>query len=155
MSILENALMASTSWKNRLVRPRSKKTDEQVRTYSSDFNIVCSSLDAPVSSLSGGNQQKVLLTKWLSTNPNILLLDEPTRGVDVGAKSEIYRILLDQRDRGLSIIVSSSEIPELLTLCDRILVMFRGKVVANLNRSLADESRIVQYAMGQLEEEVA
>ena len=155
MSILENALMASTSWKNRLVRPRSKKTDEQVRTYSSDFNIVCSSLDAPVSSLSGGNQQKVLLTKWLSTNPNILLLDEPTRGVDVGAKSEIYRILLDQRDRGLSIFVSSSEIPELLTLCDRILVMFRGKVVANLNRSLADESRIVQYAMGQLEEEVA
>ena len=155
MSILENALMASTSWKNRLVRPRSKKTDEQVRTYSSDFNIVCSSLDAPVSSLSGGNQQKVLLTKWLSTNPNILLLDEPTRGVDVGAKSEIYRILLDQRDRGLSIIVSSSEIPELLTLCDRILVMFRGKVVANLNRALADESRIVQYAMGQLEEEVA
>jgi ABC-type sugar transport system ATPase subunit len=105
--------------------------------------------------LSGGNQQKVLLTKWLSTNPNILLLDEPTRGVDVGAKSEIYRILLDQRDRGLSIIVSSSEIPELLTLCDRILVMFRGKVVANLNRSLADESRIVQYAMGQLDEEVA
>ena len=155
MSILENALMASTSWKNRLVRPRSKKTDEQVRTYSSDFNIVCSSLDAPVSSLSGGNQQKVLLTKWLSTNPNILLLDEPTRGVDVGAKSEIYRILLDQRDRGLSIFVSSSEIPELLTLCDRILVMFRGKVVANLNRSLADESRIVQYAMGQLDEEVA
>ncbi len=155
MSILENALMASTSWKNRLVRPRSKKTDEQVRTYSSDFNIVCSSLDAPVSSLSGGNQQKVLLTKWLSTNPNILLLDEPTRGVDVGAKSEIYRILLDQRDRGLSIIVSSSEIPELLTLCDRILVMFRGKVVANLDRALADESRIVQYAMGQLDEEVA
>jgi ABC-type sugar transport system ATPase subunit len=155
MSILENALMASTSWKNRLVRPRSKKTDEQVRTYSSDFNIVCSSLDAPVSSLSGGNQQKVLLTKWLSTNPNILLLDEPTRGVDVGAKSEIYRILLDQRDRGLSIFVSSSEIPELLTLCDRILVMFRGKVVANLNRALADESRIVQYAMGQLDEEVA
>jgi ABC-type sugar transport system ATPase subunit len=155
MSILENALMASTSSKNRLVRPRSKKTDEQVRTYSSDFNIVCSSLDAPVSSLSGGNQQKVLLTKWLSTNPKILLLDEPTRGVDVGAKSEIYRILLDQRDQGLSIIVSSSEIPELLTLCDRILVMFRGKVVANLNRALADESRIVQYAMGQLEEEVA
>ena len=155
MSILENALMASTSSKNRLVRPRSKKTDEQVRTYSSDFNIVCSSLDAPVSSLIGGNQQKVLLTKWLSTNPKILLLDEPTRGVDVGAKSEIYRILLDQRDQGLSIIVSSSEIPELLTLCDRILVMFRGKVVANLNRALADESRIVQYAMGQLEEEVA
>jgi len=155
MSILENALMASTSSKNRFARPRSKKTDEQVRTYSTDFNIVCSSLDAPISSLSGGNQQKVLLTKWLSTNPEILLLDEPTRGVDVGAKSEIYRILLDQRDRGLSIIVSSSEIPELLTLCDRILVMFRGKVVANLNRSLADESRIVQYAMGQLDEEVA
>ena len=155
MSILENALMASTSSKNRLTRPRSKKTNEQVRTYSKDFNIVCSSLEAPVSSLSGGNQQKVLLTKWLSTNPKILLLDEPTRGVDVGAKSEIYRILLDQRERGLSIIVSSSEIPELLTLCDRILVMFRGKIVANLNRSLAEESRIVQYAMGQLDEEVA
>ena len=155
MSILENALMASTSAKNRLARPRNRKTDEQVRTYSKDFNIVCSSIEAPVSSLSGGNQQKVLLTKWLSTDPSILLLDEPTRGVDIGAKSEIYRILVDQRDRGLSIIVSSSEIPELLTLCDRILVMFRGKVVANLNRAIADESRIVQYAMGQLDEEVA
>ena len=155
MSILENAMMASMSAKHRLARPRSKKTDEQVKTYSKDFNIVCSSIEAPVSSLSGGNQQKVLLTKWLSTDPSILLLDEPTRGVDVGAKSEIYRILLDQRDRGLSIIVSSSEIPELLTLCDRIVVMFRGKVVANLNRSIADESRIVQYAMGQLDEEVA
>jgi ABC-type sugar transport system ATPase subunit len=155
MSILENVMMASMSAKHRLARPRSKKTDDQVKTYSRDFNIVCSSIEAPVSSLSGGNQQKVLLTKWLSTDPSILLLDEPTRGVDVGAKSEIYRILLDQRDRGLSIIVSSSEIPELLTLCDRILVMFRGKVVANLNRSIADESRIVQYAMGQIDEEVA
>jgi ABC-type sugar transport system ATPase subunit len=114
-----------------------------------DFDISAPSLSAPISSLSGGNQQKVLLTKWLGTNPKILLLDEPTRGVDVGAKSEIYRILLEQREKGLSILVSSSEVPELLTICDRILVMHRGQIVANLPRESADESKILQYAMGE------
>ena len=149
MSVLENAVMASTANKNRLMRPKTRPIEEKVKSYSKDFNIVHRTLDEPILNLSGGNQQKVLLTKWLGTDPTVLFLDEPTRGVDVGAKTEIYKILLDQRAKGLSIVVSSSEIPELLVLCDRIMVMFRGKIVAHLNRAQAEESRIVQYAMGQ------
>ena len=149
MSVLENSIMASTARRNRLFYPKPKSQREFVRDCVREFGIVAESLDMPVSSLSGGNQQKVLLTKWLGTDPQVLLLDEPTRGVDVGAKSEIYRILLHEKEKGLSILISSSEIPELLTLCDRILVMHRGKIVAELDRSEANESLIVHYAMGE------
>ena len=92
----------------------------------------------PVATLSGGNQQKVVLAKWLATEPRVLMLDEPTRGVDVGAKSEIYRLLFDAAESGVGILVSSSENPELLTLCDRILVMFRGRVAAELHAGRGD-----------------
>jgi ABC-type sugar transport system ATPase subunit len=141
--------MASTSQIFRFAQPNSGSNRAFTEKSMVDFDISAPSLSAPISSLSGGNQQKVLLTKWLGTNPKILLLDEPTRGVDVGAKSEIYRILLEQREKGLSILVSSSEVPELLTICDRILVMHRGQIVANLPRESADESKILQYAMGE------
>jgi ribose transport system ATP-binding protein len=149
MTVLENAIMASTSQIFRFAQPNSGSNRAFTEKSMVDFDISAPSLSAPISSLSGGNQQKVLLTKWLGTNPKILLLDEPTRGVDVGAKSEIYRILLEQREKGLSILVSSSEVPELLTICDRILVMHRGQIVANLPRESADESKILQYAMGE------
>jgi ABC-type sugar transport system ATPase subunit len=149
MTVLENAIMASTSQIFRFAQPNSGSNRAFTEKSMVDFDISAPSLSAPISSLSGGNQQKVLLTKWLGTNPKILLLDEPTRGVDVGAKSEFYRILLEQREKGLSILVSSSEVPELLTICDRILVMHRGQIVANLPRESADESKILQYAMGE------
>jgi len=149
MTVLENAIMASTSQLSRFTPPSSGNSKAFTEKSMIDFDISAPSLSAPISSLSGGNQQKVLLTKWLGTQPKILLLDEPTRGVDVGAKSEIYKILLEQREKGLSILVSSSEVPELLTLCDRILVMHRGSIVANLPRESADESKILQYAMGE------
>ena len=80
--------------------------------------------------LSGGNQQKVVLAKWLATKPKMLLLDEPTRGVDVGAKAEIYRTLGAIKESGVGILLSSSETPELLLLCDRILIMYRGRITA-------------------------
>jgi ABC-type sugar transport system ATPase subunit len=112
----------------------------QIRTHS---------LRSPVSTLSGGNQQKVLLGKWLETAPKLLMLDEPTRGVDVGAKGEIYRLLFAARARGIGILVSSSESPELLTLCDRIVIMFRGRVSASLWRADASEAAIARYAGGQ------
>ena len=89
-----------------------------------------------------------MLGKWLTTEPKVLMLDEPTRGVDVGAKTEIYRLLFSSAERGIGILVSSSEIPELLTLCDRILVMFRGRVVATLSRDEATENRIAHLAGG-------
>lgn len=149
MSVLENAIMASTSSFKRLRYPNPKKSRKFVETCIEDFGIVAASVDIEVSSLSGGNQQKVLLTKWLGTNPSVLLLDEPTRGVDVGAKAEIYRILFEQKAKGIAILVSSSEIPELLTLCDRILVMYRGELLADLNKGEATESIIASYVMGK------
>ena len=101
-----------------------------------------------MSTLSGGNQQKIVLGKWLAASPRVLMLDEPTRGVDVGAKAEIYRLLFETAERGIAIVASSSEIPELLTLCDRIVVMFRGRVAAILSRSEATEARIAYFAGG-------
>ena len=104
--------------------------------------------EAAVATLSGGNQQKVLLGKWLETEPRVLMLDEPTRGVDVGAKGEIYRLLLEARSRGIGILLSSSENPELLMLCDRIVVMFRGRVAVTLPRAGASEAAIARFAGG-------
>ena len=148
MSVLENAVMARTSTTARWARPRSASSVAFVEQCVEDFSIVTESLDTPVVRLSGGNQQKVLIAKWLGTNPSILLLDEPTRGVDVGAKAEIYRILLAQRDAGLSIVISSSEAPELLALCDRIIVMHAGRVAGMLHKHEADEAAIFRLAMG-------
>ncbi|GAB3171772.1 sugar ABC transporter ATP-binding protein [Telluribacter humicola] len=99
--------------------------------------------------LSGGNQQKVVLAKWLNTRPDILIVDEPTHGVDVGAKSEIYDILKKLTAEGKSVIVISSELPELLTLADRIAVMHEGRLVRILNKDEASEELIIQIASGQ------
>ena len=102
----------------------------------------------PVSTLSGGNQQKVVLAKWLASGPKVLMLDEPTRGVDVGAKAEIYRLLVAVARDGVGVLISSSETPELCLLCDRIAVMFRGRIVAWLSREDATEARIAHIAGG-------
>ena len=99
-------------------------------------------------SLSGGNQQKVLLGKWLETKPDVLLLDEPTRGVDVNAKREIHTLIADARDSGVGVLVSTSDLEELLQLSDRIAVMFRGRLVAQLDRSEASESTLTHFATG-------
>ena len=101
---------------------------------------------APITSLSGGNQQKALIARWLLTKPKVLLLDDPTRGVDVGAKAELYR-LMDQLCRdGMGIIVTSSELPELITVCDRIIVLCEGRLTAELSREEATEQRIMEAA---------
>lgn len=98
------------------------------------------------STLSGGNQQKVVLAKWLARNPAILLLDEPTRGVDVGAKAEIYALIRSMAENGLALLVVSSELPELMTLCDRILVMSQHRIVGELQRSEFSQEKILTYA---------
>ena len=102
--------------------------------------------EVPVTGLSGGNQQKTILGRWLLTRPRILLLDDPTRGVDVGAKAEMYR-LMDQLCRdGMAMILTSSELPELLTVCDRILVLAAGRVTAEFPRGEATEQKIMEAA---------
>ncbi len=148
MSVSENLMMASTARMLRLRYPSPAREGAAVQETIEQLRIRTHSPGAPVSTLSGGNQQKVVLGKWLMTKPRVLMLDEPTRGVDVGAKAEIYRLLLGAAQRGIGILVSSSENPELLTLCDRILVMYRGRVAASLSRSEATEARIAHVAGG-------
>ena len=101
---------------------------------------------AAITSLSGGNQQKAILARWLLTDPNVLLLDDPTRGVDVGAKAELYRLMDRLCHEGLGIIVTSSELPELLTLCDRILVLSEGRLTGEFSREEASEAAIMEAA---------
>ena len=96
--------------------------------------------------LSGGNQQKVIIGRWLATDPKILILDEPTRGVDVGAKMEIYDIIDNLAKEGVSIIVVSSELPEVLGICDRIVVMGEGKIRGILDREEANQEKIMSLA---------
>ena len=97
--------------------------------------------------LSGGNQQKVLVAKWIFAQPDILLMDEPTRGVDVGAKYEIYEIINDLVAQGKSVLMVSSELPEILGMCDRIYVMNEGRMIAELDRSEASQESIMSYIM--------
>jgi len=148
MSVQANLLMARSSRSFRLRRPPRGAEERTVAVAVERYRIVTDSAATPVARLSGGNQQKVVLAKWLETDPRMLLLDEPTRGVDVGAKAEIYRTLGRIKDAGVGILLSSSETPELMLLCDRILVMYRGRIAAALNREDATEARIVHYGMG-------
>ncbi len=97
--------------------------------------------------LSGGNQQKVVLSKWLFANPDILFLDEPTRGIDVGAKYEIYTIINQLASEGKGIFLISSELPEILGICDRIYVMRTGKIVAEMQSSEATQEKVMKYIL--------
>ncbi len=148
MSVRENLLMAASSRLARIRRPHRGHQQEAIFEAVTNFGIVPASLPHPVSRLSGGNQQKVVLAKGFATEPKVLVLDEPTRGVDVGAKADIYRLLDSAKEQGLAILVSSSETPELQLLCDRILVMYRGWVVAQVAGDEADDARITRLAMG-------
>ncbi len=148
MTVRENLVMARTSRLGRLRYPSGGRELPAVHESVSRMRIRTRSPRALVSTLSGGNQQKIVLGKWLMTRPRLLMLDEPTRGVDVGAKAEIYRLLLEAASEGIGIVVSSSENEELLTLCDRILVMFRGRVAATLPRATASEAMIAHFAGG-------
>jgi ABC-type sugar transport system ATPase subunit len=148
MSVRENLLMAHTARSWRLRRPNPGREQRLVEKAVNDFGIVVDSTSASVARLSGGNQQKVVLAKWLAIAPKVLLLDEPTRGVDVGSKAEIYKLLDQFKEAGVGMVVSSSETPELMLLCDRILVMYRGRIAASLTREEATEARIAHYAIG-------
>jgi ABC-type sugar transport system ATPase subunit len=123
-----------------------------VAKWIENLRIKTPSADFMVANMSGGNQQKVVLARWLSLGIKVFILDEPTRGIDVGSKSEIYQIMADLADLGVAIIMISSELPEVLGMSDRILVMRDGKVAADLSRDEASEELIMHYAVGRLDE---
>ena len=112
------------------------------------LKIKSESRNDPASSLSGGNQQKVVLAKWITISPQVLILDEPTRGVDVGAKREIYTLINELAEKGVAIIVVSSDLPELLGISDRIMVVHEGKITGELSREEATQEKIMTYATG-------
>ena len=113
--------------------------------YRTDMNIKTPTVDVVVGNLSGGNQQKVVLSKWIFTDPDVLILDEPTRGIDVGAKYEIYTIINRLAEAGKAVIVISSELPELLGLCDRIYALSQGRITGEVTRADATQENLMRY----------
>jgi putative multiple sugar transport system ATP-binding protein len=114
--------------------------------YRKRINVKANSIEQVVGSLSGGNQQKVVLAKWMLTQPDVLILDEPTRGIDVGAKYEIYQLILDLANNGKIVLVVSSEMPELLGICDRILVMSGGRLAGEVDARNTTQEEIMTLA---------
>ncbi len=123
-----------------------RKETDKVNTLVKDLQIKTPSLEQEVKNLSGGNQQKVVLAKWLATQCDVLIFDEPTRGIDVGAKAEIYKLIVNLADSGKSIIMITSEMPELLGMSDRIVVMHEGSIVGELSRQEATQEKILDMA---------
>jgi len=114
-------------------------------TFRQNLNIKAPSVQSVTGKLSGGNQQKVVLSKWIFTDPEVLILDEPTRGIDVGGKYEIYTIINQLAEAGKAVLVISSELPELLGLCDRIYALSAGRITGVLDRAEATQERLMQY----------
>lgn len=146
MTVAENISICTLSQAVRygVVKKSSehKTVDETIKRIA----IKTSSRSAAITNLSGGNQQKTIIGRWLLTEPKVLLLDDPTRGVDVGAKAELYQLMHQLCEAGIAILLTSSELPELLTVSDRILVLSEGRLTANLSRSEATEQRIMEAA---------
>jgi ABC-type sugar transport system ATPase subunit len=126
----------------------SRRKNQVINHFVGQLKIKTKSAWAPVSSLSGGNQQKVVVAKWLATKPKVLILDEPTRGVDVGAKHDIYSTIDELAGQGLGVILVSSELEEILNLCDRVCVVRKGRIVKNLSREELSQETIMRYAAG-------
>ena len=128
---------------------KSQQEEEAAKKDVESFDIKIHSLNQEIQTLSGGNQQKVVLAKWLETQPKVLLMDEPTIGVDVGAKHKIYALMNQWTSEGKAILLITSELPELLAMADRIIVMHRGKITAEFFRGEATQEKVIQAAMGE------
>ena len=149
LNLLDSIKVSVTSAGLRKIRRRGV-VDENAEVlaanrYRKSMNIKAPSIEEGVAKLSGGNQQKVVLGKWMFTEPDVLILDEPTRGIDVGAKYEIYEIINQLADSGRGVLVISSELPELLGLCDRIYTLSAGVITADLPRDKADQEVLMRY----------
>ncbi len=149
LSIIANVTLADLPRLARCGWRRPARERAAAEGVAAELAVRAASLDLPVGSLSGGNQQKIALAKWLLIQPRILLLDEPTRGIDVGAKHEIYERMNAWTREGAAILLITSELPELLALSDRIVVLHRGRITAEFPRAAADPARILSAAMGQ------
>ena len=149
MALRSNITAASIhELSNRFGFVQQKKQDEMADYFIRALGIRTPSMEQKARNLSGGNQQKVVLAKWMAVNPKVLIMDEPTRGVDVGAKAEIYALMHEMVEKGMAIIMISSELPEVLAMSDRIVVMREGQYAGTLDVADADEEKIMAYATG-------
>lgn len=148
LSVQENMEVAILSHHSSGGFIRQQQLDHLCQEMSQQLRVKTPSLNQCIANLSGGNQQKALLARWLITKPRILILDEPTRGIDVGAKAEIYRLIARLADEGLAVIMISSELPEVLGMSDRVMVMHEGQVTGFLDRANATQERVMHMASG-------
>jgi rhamnose transport system ATP-binding protein len=149
LSIARNATITRLRALARLGLIRGAAEDRLAREWAARLQLKFHRLGDPAAFLSGGNQQKVVLAKWLATEPKLLILDEPTRGIDVGTKAEVHRLMSELAGRGMAVLMISSELPEVLGMADRVLVMHEGRLTAELSREEADEERVIRAATGQ------
>jgi rhamnose transport system ATP-binding protein len=155
MSIARNIALASLGRLQRLGFIRGTAERALAADWGQRLQLKYGSLANPATSLSGGNQQKVVLAKWLARKPALLIVDEPTRGIDVGTKAEVHRLLDELARGGVAVLMISSELPEVLRVADRIIVMREGQIVTEFAHADASEESIVAAATGQLQAEAA
>jgi len=146
-SIKENTSIAVLKSLVRVAFIDQKKELNLAEKGKEDLNVRTPNVEKKIGELSGGNQQKVILARWLASNPKVLILDEPTKGIDVGAKFEIYQIICNLAKQGIGVIVISSELPEVMGVCDRIIVMCQGRITGELSREEATDQKILMLAM--------
>lgn len=145
-SVRENASIANLASYIYGGYTHKKKEEQEVEEMFKKMEVKTPSLETPISSLSGGNAQKVLLARWMLCNPDVMILDEPTRGIDVGAKFEIYKLMTDMAKEGKAVVMVSSEMAELIGMCDRIYIMCQGRITGCLNRDEFSQETIMKYA---------
>jgi rhamnose transport system ATP-binding protein len=155
LSIARNATMTRTSALAHAGIVRGAAERALAADWATRLQLKYHRMSDPVGFLSGGNQQKVVLAKWLATDPKLLIVDEPTRGIDVGTKSEVHRLLSQLAGQGLAVLMISSELPEVLGMADRVLVMHEGRLTGTFTREEADEERVMRAATGQIQEAAA
>ena len=148
MSIEQNITLASLKAITEYGMIKALKEKKAALRYFEELKVKAPDMDVHLNTLSGGNQQKVVLSKWLMTNPKVLILDEPTRGIDVGTKYEIYKIMVDLARQGMAIIMINSDMEELLGMSDRILIIRQGRVAGELSREEATPGTVMSMAVG-------
>ena len=145
-SIMKNISLANLGKISKNGFINKKKEQELVNQGIEELKIRCFGPQHECDNLSGGNQQKVVFAKWIYTNPKVLILDEPTRGVDIGAKTEIYNIINELTAKGVAIIMVSSELPEIINMCNRCYVMCEGKITGELSEEEFSQEAIMKFA---------
>jgi ABC-type sugar transport system ATPase subunit len=147
MSVAQNLSLVMLRSLHRCGLIRRKAETQLIQQQMRELMIRAAGLRMPAETLSGGNQQKLVIGKWLASQPKVLILDEPTRGIDVGAKAQVHQLIRQMSDQGMATLIISSELPELLGLCDRILVMRQGRMAGVLSGESATQEQILQLAL--------